>query len=160
MAALLATGLSDDALTSLGVAHPHHRFLLQTAATHAVSDDLRVAVPRWRLHGALAVFTVVARWKFFRSSTSMLYADFQKLDALVRQDLDGAGAAGLLARVPPLPVPPGGGGGGRDVDITAVQRALQTYLDALVAAVDHTPHAQVVLHPYLGPYLGPYLPAN
>ena len=41
---------------------------------------------------------VVTRWKFYRSSTSMQFSDFQKLDLIVRRELSRE--PDLLSKLP------------------------------------------------------------
>jgi hypothetical protein len=136
--AVLATGVSDTLLDSLDITHPPHRASLQLAGTQGYFDGLQVSISRWQEIGPIVLFTVVARWKYYRSCTSMQFGDFQKLDLLIRRELVGDSA--LLERVPEMPVL-----GGEMVDLGRVQEGLNGYLGDLCGVLGPSPYLKSLL---------------
>ena len=96
----LDVGLDDKDLDYLQIYVPLHRRVLKAASKGKYSDSLQCVIPAWRDFGSVIVYKVVSRYKFATSTIHLRYSDFNKLNSLVKQALQGSP---LQTKLPPLP---------------------------------------------------------
>ena len=74
-------------MSLIGISNPMHRSLLCAASLSNFTDNVKVTVREWRDFGSVVAFTIVTRWKFFRSSIMLPFNDIKKFDTNLRKEL-------------------------------------------------------------------------
>ena len=131
-------GLTSDNLDQMGITIEEDRSKLLTVMLTNYSENLSIKVTKWKEFGPVIVFTVVSRFQFYRSSACLQFSDFQKLDVILRNELQQD--VHLSRQLPSIPV-----FSGKLCDLNHVQQSLHYYLTNIAKLVEGTVYQSAFL---------------